>query len=171
RGKALAMPVQDSWLWRMHSKIPLADTTHHTFWQRLARWLVDGVPDKVMVTSAPDKVQKGEPVTLTAEIADPEFKGINDGTISAHVAAPSGKTADVSMQWTVKRDGEYVARFTPDEDGLYRVTVGGTRGGKDVGKNGVTVRVAPSDEEYFDAAMRAPLLKRIAEETEGRYFQ
>ena len=32
-------------------------------------------------------------------------------------------------------------------------------------------RVAPSDEEYFDAAMRAPLLKRIAEDTEGRFFK
>ena len=29
----------------------------------------------------------------------------------------------------------------------------------------MTIRVAPSDAEYFDAAMRAPLLKRLAEET------
>ena len=33
------------------------------------------------------------------------------------------------------------------------------------------LRVAPSDAEYFDAAMRAPLLRRIAEETEGRFFR
>ena len=32
------------------------------------------------------------------------------------------------------------------------------------------VRVAPSDSEYFDAAMRAPLLRRIAEETGGRFY-
>jgi len=32
------------------------------------------------------------------------------------------------------------------------------------------VRVSAGDAEYFDAAMRAPLLKRIAEETGGRFF-
>jgi uncharacterized membrane protein len=170
RGKALAMPVQDSWLWRMHANMAVTDTTHHTFWQRLVRWLVDGVPDRVMVTATPDKVQKGEPVTLTAQVVDPEYKGINNGQITAHVVAPSGKSEDAPMDWSVKREGEYTARYTPDEDGLYAVTVGGTRGGKDVGTGAVTVRVAPSDAEYFDVAMRAPLLKRIADETDGRFF-
>jgi hypothetical protein len=32
------------------------------------------------------------------------------------------------------------------------------------------VRTAPDDAEYFDAAMRAPLLKRIAQETGGRFY-
>ena len=32
------------------------------------------------------------------------------------------------------------------------------------------IRVSAGDGEYFDAAMRAPLLKRIAEETGGRFF-
>jgi hypothetical protein len=30
--------------------------------------------------------------------------------------------------------------------------------------------VAPSDAEYFGAAMQEPLLRRLAEETSGRYF-
>ena len=33
------------------------------------------------------------------------------------------------------------------------------------------LRVAPSDAEYFDAAMSVPLLKRIAEETGGRFYR
>ena len=37
-----------------------------------------------MVSAAPERVQKGEPVTLTANVVDPEFKGINDGRITAH---------------------------------------------------------------------------------------
>ena len=32
------------------------------------------------------------------------------------------------------------------------------------------IRVSAGDGEYFDAAMRAPLLKRIADETGGRFF-
>jgi hypothetical protein len=32
------------------------------------------------------------------------------------------------------------------------------------------VRASAGDAEFFDAAMRAPLLNRIAEETGGRFF-
>jgi len=130
------------------------------------------VPDRVSVTAAPSRVQKGEPVSLSAEILDPEYKGINDGRILARVTSPSGKIEDVPMEWTVEHEGEYRARFTPAEDGLYKVNVGGTTAASvDVGKGAASVRVAPSDREYFDAAMRQPLLERIAEETEGRFYK
>jgi hypothetical protein len=172
RGKSLVMPVQDTWMWRMHAKMDIKDQTHHTFWQRLTRWVVDGVPDRVMASVTPDRVQRGEPVTITAEIADPEYKGINDGRITASVTSPSGQVESVPMEWTVEHDGEYRARFTPAEDGLYKVNITGTaKDGRDVGRGGVNLRVAPSDAEYFDAAMRAPLLRRVAEETEGRFFR
>jgi uncharacterized membrane protein len=172
KGKSLAMPVQDTWQWRMDAKVSEKDLTHHTFWQRLVRWVVDGVPDRVVVAASPDRVQRGEPVTLTADVVDPDYKGINDGRVTAHLTAPSGKVEDVPMAWTVTREGEYRARFTPVEDGTYKVSVGGSdHDGRDVTKGGASVRVAPSDAEYFDAAMRAPLLRRIAEETEGRFFK
>ena len=32
------------------------------------------------------------------------------------------------------------------------------------------MRTAPDDAEYFDAAMHAPLLKRIAQDTGGRFY-
>jgi uncharacterized membrane protein len=171
RGKTLALPVQDLWMWKMHSTVAVEDVTHQNFVQRLVRWVVDGVPDRVMVSAAPERVQKGEPITLSAEVLDPEYKGINDGQITAQISTPSGKIESVPMDWTVERDGEYAARFTPTEDGVHKVSVGGSRSGKDVGRGGAFLRVAPSDAEYFDAAMRAPLLERIAEETEGRFFR
>ena len=76
------------------------------------------------------------------------------------------------MEWTVENDGEYRARFTPSEDGVYRLSVDGARkDGKDAGRGVTTLRVGPSDAEYFDAAMRAPLLQRLAEDTGGRFFK
>src|SRR5260370_28346641 len=59
RGKALAMPIQDSWQWRMDAKMAIDDTTHATFWRRLVRWLVDSVPDQVEVTTTQDRVEPG----------------------------------------------------------------------------------------------------------------
>ena len=172
RGKTIALAPQDTWLWRMHAKMDVKDPTFHNFWQRLARWLVDGVPDRVSITPSPTRVQKGEPVSLSAEVLDKEYKGVNDGRITASITSPSGKMETVPLEWTVEHDGEYRGRFTPAEDGLYKLTVGGvTTAGEDVGRGTGSLRVAPSELEYFDAAMRAPLLERLAEETEGRFYR
>lgn len=171
RGKALVLAVQDTWMWRMHQSMAVDDMTHHNFWQRLLRWLVDGVPDQVMVTARPERVQAGEPISLTADVFDAEYAGVNDARVVAEIAMPSGRRESVPMDWTVERDGEYVARFTPVEDGVHAVTVRATKAGETLGEGLTSVQVAPSDAEYFDAAMRAPLLGRIAEETGGRFFR
>ncbi len=172
RGKTLALPVQDTWLWQMDASVPVDDQTHEVLWQRLARWLVDSVPNRVMVSAAPDRVERGQPVTLSAEVLDPEYHGINDAQIVARVTAPSGRVEDVVLDWTVEQDGAYYGRFTPAEDGLYRVTVDGSGAARtDIGTGTVSLRVGPSDAEYFDAAMRASLLRRVAEETGGRFFR
>ena len=170
RGKAFAMPVQDTWIWRMDAKMAVTDTTHAMFWRRLIRWLVDGVPGQVNVTTTADRVEPGEPVKLSAEVLDPAYVEVNDSRVVAHVKSPSGKTSEVPVDWTVTRDGDYRATFVPDETGIYNVDVVAERADKELGTATMQVRVSAGDAEYFDAAMRAPLLKRIAEETSGRFF-
>jgi len=170
RGKSLAFPIQDSWVWKMDAKIPVNDLTHATFWRRLVRWLVDGVPEPVMLTSTVDRVEPGEPLKLTAEVVDPAFVEVNDAQLIAEVTSPSGKTSTVPLEWTVARDGEYRGTFAPDEPGMYEVKASAVRAQKDLGSSRMHVRVSAGDSEYFDAAMRATLLKRIAEDTGGRFF-
>lgn len=170
RGKTIAMPIQDSWVWKMDAKVPVGDTTHAMFWRRMVRWLIDGVPDQLNLLTGHDRVEPGEAVRFTAEVLDTAYVEVNDAHVEAHVTSPSGKPADVPMEWTVERDGEYGAVFNPDESGLYEIKVTATRDGKELANNVMHVRVSAGDSEYYDAAMRAPLLKRIAEETGGRFF-
>jgi uncharacterized membrane protein len=169
-GKVLAMPVQDSWMWQMHASVPLEDVTHETLWRRLLRWLVDGVPDRVTASVERDRVEAGDTVTVTANVRDGGFLGLNDATVTAGVTGPKGERRDVPMNFVVDRDGEYRATFMADVDGLYQVDVAATRAGEAVGADTAFVRAAPDDGEYFDAAMRATLLRRIAEDTGGRFY-
>jgi uncharacterized membrane protein len=176
RGKAIAMPIQDSWIWRMDAKMPVNDATHQMFWRRLVRWLVDGVPDQVNVTTTADRVEPGETVKLAAEVMDGAYVEVNDSRVVATITSPTGRKTELPVDWTVTRDGDYRASFVPDETGIYTVAVNATRAGeagrdpKDLGTATMNVRVSAGDSEYFDAAMRAPLLKRVAEETGGRFF-
>jgi hypothetical protein len=141
------------------------------------------VPNQVNVTTTEDRVEPGEAVKVTAEVVDSAYVDVNDSRVLAKVTSPSGKTTELPMEWTVTRDGEYRASFVPDESGVYEVRVGATRQSagsgrpeqagrdqKELGTGMVHVRVSAGDAEYFDSPMRAPLLKRIAEETGGRFF-
>jgi hypothetical protein len=148
----------------------VTDSTHAMFWRRLIRWLVDGVPEQVNVTTTADRVEPGETVKLSAEVLDAAYVEVNDSRVVARVTSPSGKTTEIPVEWTVTKDGEYRTTFTPDESGVYDVRVSAARDQKDLGASSMHVRVSAGDAEYFDAAMRAPLLKRIAEETGGRFF-
>jgi uncharacterized membrane protein len=170
RGKAIAMPIQDSWQWKMGVKVPVTDTTHAMFWRRLVRWLVDGVPEQVNITTTTDRVEPGETVKLAAEVLDAAYTEVNDSRVVAKVTSPSGKASELPVEWTVTKDGDYRTNFVPDEPGIYDIQVVAERDQKTLGKADMHVRVSAGDAEYFDAAMRAPLLKRVAEETGGRFF-
>jgi uncharacterized membrane protein len=170
RGKSLAFPIQDSWLWKMDAAVPVEDQTHANFWRRLVRWLVDGVPDPVTLTTGIDRVEPGEPLKLSADVVDPAFVEVNDAQVIAQVTSPSGKTAEVPLEWTVAKDGEYRGQFVPDEAGTYEVKTTAVRDGKELGTHVMHARASAGDGEYFDAAMRGSLLTRVAEETGGQFF-
>jgi hypothetical protein len=170
RGKALALTVQDSWLWQMHADIPVDDQTHETLWRQLLRWLVSGVPEPVTVTLSADRVEPGDSVTITASVADSGFAGVNGATVTARVQTPLGQEYRVPLQWTVLRDGEYRGSFSADARGTYRVTVEAQRAGRAMGAGDAYVEAGSLGAEFFGAGMRRDALERLARETGGRFY-
>jgi uncharacterized membrane protein len=170
RGKAIAFPVQDSWQWQMNAAITLEDQTHEHFWRQMLRWLVEGVPDPIDVRTDTERVEPGEPITIEANVVDPSFVELNDASVVAQVARPGGTTMSVPLQWTGERDGQYRGTFVSTEQGAYEVTVDASKGGKELGTGVTYVRAAPGEGEYFDPTMHAAPLRRIAEETGGKYY-
>lgn len=119
---------------------------------------------------ARDHAEPGEAVDVQAEVYDSSFLGVNNGDVVATVTAPSGALVDLPMDWTAARDGEYRTRVSPTETGLHEVRVEASRDGTLVGSGVTYVLAQPSDNEYYDAAMRAPTMRRIAEDTGGRFY-
>ena len=168
RGKAIVFPVQDSWQWQMLNDV--GDVTFESYWRQLLRWLVSDVPSRVMVAAASDQAAPGDPVGLNAEISDKTFLKVNNAEAVARVTSPSGNVSEMPLEWSVTRDGEYKASFTPSEKGLYRVDVRARMGTDSIVSDPSYVASGDLSTEYFGAEMRAPLLKRIADETGGRFY-
>lgn len=169
-GKVLAFPVQDSWMWQMHADIAVDDMTHETYWRRMLRWLVDGVPDQVIVDLPQDRVQLDETATVLAAVGDANFEELNNSAVVASITHPDGEFTDLPMEWTAEKDGEYRTSFTPTAEGFYEVHVEAMAGDEVIGDDTAYIQVAPSDAEFYDSTMRSSLLERIAEETGGRFY-
>ena len=170
RGKAIVFPIQDSWNWQMDPSIDLEDVTFESFWRQLLRWLVNDVPSRVMVAAAGDQAAPGDPVELDAEISDRTFLKVNNAQAVARLTSPSGTVSEMPLEWSVTRDGEYKASFTPTEKGLYRVDVRTRVGTDSIVSDPAYISSGDLSTEYFGAEMRAPLLRRIADETGGRFY-
>ena len=75
-----------------------------------------------------------------------------------------------ALSVAVSKDGEYRGSFVPDELGAYRVDVL-SRGRTDSLRAEPRVAmVADRGIDFLNAEMRSPLLRRIAEETGGRFY-
>ena len=150
----------------------VTDTTYATFWRRLARWLVDDVPDKVMLTMTQDRVDPGQPMKLTAEVLDGQYQRHQRRARrrTSHLAigqdlgrrrsnGPSSTTANTDRASCRTRKVFHTIRLTATRD-VKRSGIG----------HRVRSRRPPPTASTSTRAMRAPLLKRIAEETGGRFY-
>jgi uncharacterized membrane protein len=170
RGKSVALTLQDTWQWQMHANVPLEDQTHENFWRQMLRWVVDGVPNMVEARTTTERVEPGEGVTVEATILDKSYVELNDASATARVMRPNGTTLDVPLEWTGERDGLYRGTFVSTEAGTYEVAVDSSKGSAILGSGVTYVRAGPSDAEYFDPTMHEGPLRRIAEETSGRFY-
>jgi uncharacterized membrane protein len=169
RGRVIALPVQDTWHWQMAAQIAVDDQKYETFWRQLLRWLADESPDRLEVTAQVEDLAPGEPVTLDAELRDRTWQPVNDGAITARVTDPAGVVTEVPLDWVIGADGRYRGAFTARTAGEYRIEAT-AEGADTLAAEPAYVRAGEVAREFFGAGQRAPLLRRIAEETGGKYY-
>ena len=170
RGLAGIFAPQDSYLWKMDPRTPVEDLTHETLWRQLARALTEEAPDRVEVTAVPTRVAPGEPVDLRVRVADERFNDINDAAVVATVRAPSGRVSEVPLEWALAENGVYTGRFVADEAGVYAVGAEAVRGADTTRGPDAALLADDAGADVEQAELRAPLLRRIAQETGGRYY-
>jgi uncharacterized membrane protein len=170
RGYTIAMPVQDTYHWQMDPRADSSDTSYQTFWRQLLRQLTSDVPGPLQLSVPTDQVMAGQPATVRAIVTDTLYQPRNDAKVTMHVSGAVAGSPDVPMEWVVDRDGEYRATFTPTVNGLQTIRVEAVDSAGRRLTDSVVVRVGDLNAEYVDAEMRASLLKRIADETGGKFY-
>lgn len=170
RGQTLAFTATDSWRWRM--RMDSKSNAHETFWRQMLRYLVSGTPKQIEVGAQQDVYVMDDVVHVVADIRDKHYNQVNDARATARITKPSGGTLEVPLKFTSINDANvYTGEFKADELGQHGIEL--IASSSSLGQVGAKSNVLVSDlnREYFSAAQNTDLLKRIAAETGGKYYQ
>lgn len=169
RGLSLALAASDTWRWQM--RLDAKKNQHETFWRQMLRYLASQAPRQTEISATQAVSALGDQVRLVADVRDGKFEPIKDARVKARVSAPSGEIAEVPLVFT-SRDalGVYEAEFSPREVGQHRVELISDRPDARVGAAQSDFLISEPTREFFGARQNVALLKRIAEETGGKYY-
>jgi hypothetical protein len=171
-GRTAIMATGGTWRWQMSEAV--GDPSHHLFWQQLLRWLVADSPGPV-TASMPARVLMDEGhVQFAAQVRDRQFQPAGDAHVTAHVVGPEGTNAVVDLAPSQNAPGEYQADWTAEKPGAYLAEVTAESAGKqpqELGRDVVTFQREDGVAENFHTEQHQALLKQLASQTGGRYWE
>lgn len=156
-----------AWRWRM--LLPAADRSYDTFWRQAVRWLAIAAPEPVALT-APAGGAPGAKLPLRITVRNAAFVPLRDAAIDVRIATPDGKLEQVraEVDQEAAAPGRYVAHFTPNQPGIYRVTADARTSGAAAGSASASMLVGGADAEMADPRLNEPVLQRVAAASGGR---
>jgi uncharacterized membrane protein len=170
RGQSLAFTGVDTWRWRM--RMDAKSNAHETFWRQMLRYLVSASSRQTEISAENDVAALNDTVRLVADIRDKRYNAVSDARAIARITKPSGTTVEVPLKFTTLNDvNTYTGEFKADELGQHRIDLNATSPTNGPATAQSTFLVSELNRELYSAAQNSDLLKRIATETGGKYYQ
>lgn len=169
-GQTLAFMGTDTWRWRM--RMDSKSNAHETFWRQMLRYLVSGSPAQIEVGAEQDVYVMDDDIRIVAGIRDKRYNPVNDAHAMVRVTKPSGTTFDVPLKFsTINNANIYSGEFKADELGQHLIELTGTSNSIGPVSAKSMVLVSNLNREFYSAGQNSDLLKRVAAETGGKYYQ
>lgn len=170
RGQSLALTAADTWRWRM--RMDSKSNAHETFWRQIVRYLVNTSPMQIEIGAERDVFAVNDSVRIVADLRDKQYRTVSDAHATARVFKPSGTTIDIPLRFTALNSlNNYIGEFKADELGQHRIELISNSSKIGAAKVQSSILVSDLNREFFSAAQNSELLKRIAAETGGKYYQ
>jgi uncharacterized membrane protein len=166
-GRTFVFAGEGSWRWRM--LMPADDRSYEVFWRQSLRWLASDSPEPLDV-GLPASAVPGVVSAIDVRVRDQAYRPIADAEVRVSVRDPNGVLRDASASAEDRSDGQWTAAWRPESRGVHRVIVEARRGDAIVGTAEHLVFAGSSDPEYIDPRLHDAVLRRLAEESGGRYL-
>jgi hypothetical protein len=134
------------------------------------RWLALPAGDPITLT-VPAGASPGQSLAVQANVRTASFEPQPDATVDLFVTAPDGRVERLrggAASGGARKPGEFVARFRPEQAGVYRVSAEARRGSALLGSAATVLLVGGSDPEMSDPRLNVQFLERLARRSGGR---
>ena len=162
-GNVLYVATDEIWRWRNGR----GETYPERFWVQLLRSLARPTlgtgREEVRIAIEPGRSVVGDAVRVEVELPP----GMPPATVALEAVAEDRSVAPVELEASVAPGGTFVARWTPEREGLWNVRPRDPSLAARAG-TGAGLEVVRSDRELRDAEADRALLESIARETGGR---
>jgi hypothetical protein len=168
RGRSAVFATGGSWRWRMQQ--PVADSSQETFWRQLLRWVAGATPSRVVGSSDTITLEDQGRIQIRAEVRDTNYLPAGDADVKATIISPDGGSEMVALRPEPLAAGVYSAEWNAAKSGSYIAEMSARQGNKELGKDVLTFRREDGTAENFHREQNRDLLKKLADETGGRYY-
>jgi len=170
RGKVIAFPVQNSWLWQMHHEIELEDQSHEILWRQLLRWLVEGVQPRLDLALSSHQIHSGGTIKLRSELLDLGIEMETQPELRAVLTMPNGLEQFRPLARHPTLPGVYETEIVAAGPGDYWLHVEFDDDGNLISSAESRFSVTLAGNEYHQSQMNEQLLRKIATTTNGAFF-
>jgi uncharacterized membrane protein len=168
-GRTAVFATGGSWRWQM--QMPLGDRTHQIFWQQLIRWVVNGSPGRVVLSTAKTLLADESHLQFRAEVRDKTYQPAADADVQAHIMGPGNVSEKLTLRPNAQDRGAFVAEWDAPQPGSYLVEVVARRGNEELGRDVLTFRREDGIAENFHTEQNRDLLEKLSSQTGGRYYR
>ncbi len=123
RGKVLFMGTDGAWRWRRG----VEDKYHYRFWGQVVRWMAYqrniAKGESMRLYYSPQQPQVRQTIALKANVMEKSGEPLSQGTVTARIVAPSGRTDTVRMKIAGNEWGAFAGSYTPSQPGNHQVTL------------------------------------------------
>ena len=165
-GRSMVFAGEAAWRWRMLR--PASDTTYETVWRQLARWVAGGATERIEIPPSAVALP-GSTELIRVLVRDEEFKPVANAEVSVRITAPGGAERTVPAALSDPTEGRYVASVRFDQAGIFRVVADVRRGNETLGTASRPMLVGGVDIELAEPSLNEAVLRRIAENSGGKY--
>jgi hypothetical protein len=112
-------------------------------------------------------------VQLTAQVRDRQFQPAGGAHVTAHIVGPKGANALLDLAPSQDTVGLYQTKWTAEKPGGYLAEVIAESGGRqpqELGRDVLTFQREDGIAENFHTEQNRELLKQLASQTGGRYW-
>jgi uncharacterized membrane protein len=168
RGRTAVFATGGSWRWRMQQ--PLGDVSEEAFWRQLLRWTAGATPSRVVASAPNPQLEDDGAIEVRAEIRNKNYLPVSDASVEANIIGPDGSSQAVALRPQPLAQGIYAAEWNAPKPGPYLAEVSAREGSEPLGKDVLTFRREDGVAENFHQEQNKELLKKLAEDTGGRYY-